>query len=61
MVIWYIFPRFGLLCQETSGNPGMQLLKSYVRDRSQDPRGAHFLIARNGEIFRSGFVCPNQV
>jgi hypothetical protein len=22
MVIWYIFPRFGLLYQEKSGNPG---------------------------------------
>jgi hypothetical protein len=21
VVIWYIFPRFGLLCQEKSGNP----------------------------------------
>jgi hypothetical protein len=21
MVIWYIFPRFGMLCQEKSGNP----------------------------------------
>jgi hypothetical protein len=22
VVIWYIFPRFGILCQENSGNPG---------------------------------------
>jgi hypothetical protein len=22
MVIWYIFPRFGMLCKEKSGNPG---------------------------------------
>jgi hypothetical protein len=22
VVIWYIFPRFGILCQEKSGNPG---------------------------------------
>jgi hypothetical protein len=21
VLIWYIFPRFGLLCQEKSGNP----------------------------------------
>jgi hypothetical protein len=21
VVIWYIFPRFGILCQEKSGNP----------------------------------------
>jgi hypothetical protein len=23
VVIWYIFPRFGMLCQEKSGNPGV--------------------------------------
>jgi hypothetical protein len=22
VVIWYSFPRFGILCQEKSGNPG---------------------------------------
>jgi hypothetical protein len=22
VVIWYIFPRFGILCKEKSGNPG---------------------------------------
>jgi hypothetical protein len=22
LVIWYIFPRFGILCQEKSGSPG---------------------------------------
>jgi hypothetical protein len=22
VAIWYIFPRFGMLCQEKSGNPG---------------------------------------
>jgi hypothetical protein len=22
VVIWFIFPRFGILCQEKSGNPG---------------------------------------
>jgi hypothetical protein len=22
VVTWYIFPRFGILCQEKSGNPG---------------------------------------
>jgi hypothetical protein len=25
MVIWYIFPRFGLLSQEKSGNPGTKI------------------------------------
>jgi hypothetical protein len=24
VVIWYIFPRFGLLCQEKSGNPARE-------------------------------------
>jgi hypothetical protein len=23
VVIWYIFPRFGILCQEKSGNPAL--------------------------------------
>jgi hypothetical protein len=23
VVIWYIFPSFGILCQEKSGNPGV--------------------------------------
>jgi hypothetical protein len=25
VVIWYIFPRFGILCQEKSGNPVQDL------------------------------------
>jgi hypothetical protein len=25
VVIWYIFPRFGQLCQEKSGNPGVSV------------------------------------
>jgi hypothetical protein len=25
VVIWYIFPRFGKLCQEKSGNPAIHL------------------------------------
>jgi hypothetical protein len=34
VVNWYIFPRFGILCQEKSGNPGFVekvniLIKSY--------------------------------
>jgi hypothetical protein len=28
VVIWYIFPRFGILCQETSGNPTSQQQQS---------------------------------
>jgi hypothetical protein len=23
VVIWYIFPRFGIMCQEKSGNPSL--------------------------------------
>jgi hypothetical protein len=23
-IIWYIFPHFGILCQEKSGNPGSE-------------------------------------
>jgi hypothetical protein len=25
VIIWYISPRFGILCQEKSGNPGRKL------------------------------------
>jgi hypothetical protein len=28
VAIWYIFPRFGQLCQEKSGNPGLDLVYS---------------------------------
>jgi hypothetical protein len=28
VVIWYIFPRFGILCQEKSGNPCCQATPS---------------------------------
>jgi hypothetical protein len=28
VVIWYIFHRFGILCQEKSGNPGREEEKS---------------------------------
>jgi hypothetical protein len=24
VAIWYIFPHFGILCQEKSGNPGLK-------------------------------------
>jgi hypothetical protein len=30
MVIWYIFPRFGILCQEKSGNPDCYFKISFV-------------------------------
>jgi hypothetical protein len=29
VVIWYIFPRFGILCQEKSGNPALYILWSF--------------------------------
>jgi hypothetical protein len=29
-VIWYIFSRFGILCQEISGNPGLAFKKSFL-------------------------------
>jgi hypothetical protein len=28
-VIWYIFPRFGILCQEKSGNPACDHLRGH--------------------------------
>jgi hypothetical protein len=27
VVFWYIFTRFGMLCQEKSGNPGMYIVE----------------------------------
>jgi hypothetical protein len=30
VVIWYIFPRFGILCQEKSGNPAMNSKFSFA-------------------------------
>jgi hypothetical protein len=29
VVIWYISPRFGILCQEKSGNPDCEFRKSF--------------------------------
>jgi hypothetical protein len=37
VVIWNIFPRFGILCQEKSGNPAMQ------RTNACDARCTFFL------------------
>jgi hypothetical protein len=31
VVIWYIFPRFGLLCQEKSGNPAYEQSRSFPK------------------------------
>jgi hypothetical protein len=30
VVFWYIFTRFGMLCQEKSGNPGMYIVEISV-------------------------------
>jgi hypothetical protein len=30
VAIWYIFPRFGILDQEKSGNPGLTTIRSLV-------------------------------
>jgi hypothetical protein len=29
VVIWYIFPRFGKLCQEKSGNPAVHTFRDW--------------------------------
>jgi hypothetical protein len=31
MALWYIFPRFGILCQEKSGNPMLPLTAKAIR------------------------------
>jgi hypothetical protein len=43
VVIWYIFPRLGILCQEKSGNPGRMFKKTCSqphrdRETSSSPR-----------------------
>jgi hypothetical protein len=30
VAIWYIFPRFGTLCQEKSGNPGLDWCRASI-------------------------------
>jgi hypothetical protein len=37
VAIWYIFPHFGLLCQEKSGNPVVELEK-FSSDENNDTR-----------------------
>jgi hypothetical protein len=46
VVIWYIFPRFGILCEERSGNPQLKPEKSIsVRtwDQCYDKKGENWL------------------
>jgi hypothetical protein len=49
VVIWYIFPRFGILCQEKSGNPACN--KSRARS-TESPR-------KPGKIFYN--IEPDRV
>jgi hypothetical protein len=35
MVIWYVFPRFGVLCQEKSGNPAQDQCYIFAKKNSQ--------------------------
>jgi hypothetical protein len=44
IVIWYIFPRFGMLYQEKSGNPGPNMFTHEISSCR------HFL-RRNGRTF----------
>jgi hypothetical protein len=39
VAIWYIFPRFGILCQEKSGNPGPEWShhKTFSFQKSSEP------------------------
>jgi hypothetical protein len=38
-MIWYIFPRFGILCQEKSGNP-VKSLKKLCRENWKEEKNA---------------------
>jgi hypothetical protein len=33
--MWYIFPRFGILCQEKSGSPGLQFNLVLSQERGE--------------------------
>jgi hypothetical protein len=35
LVVWYIFPRFGILCQEKSGNPARKRKISFLRNENK--------------------------
>jgi K+-transporting ATPase A subunit len=36
MLIWYIFPRFGMLYQEKSGNPALQSVSREESHRAEE-------------------------
>jgi hypothetical protein len=46
VVIWYIFPRFGTLCQEKSGNPGPNA--TYIVASVNAPKTRDKIMAKNG-------------
>jgi hypothetical protein len=50
-VIWYIFPRFGILYQEQSGNPDHKSGKIFTAAKKN-------LETRNSEFFR--FICKRR-
>jgi hypothetical protein len=46
VAIWFIFPRFGILCQENSGNPGLFSPKhskalAYFEHKKQHPKALY--------------------
>jgi hypothetical protein len=38
VAIWYISPRFGILCQDKSGNPGSSLAQTPNAKKNFDPQ-----------------------
>jgi hypothetical protein len=52
VVIWYIFPHFGILHQEKSGNPAAEGRGPFLTL----PLGANF--APRGEVVPQGEFCP---
>jgi hypothetical protein len=47
VAIWYIFPRFGMLCQEKSGQPGMDL-----PTRQKSCSSAKSLVSESGHVLQ---------
>jgi hypothetical protein len=54
VVIWYIFPRFGILWQEKSGNPALYLRTGSRKSTSPSRRGSTRRSSRPGrQLIRS--------
>jgi hypothetical protein len=62
MEIWYIFPRFGILCQEKSGNPGAEAgLKMFLGSELLELSELAFQDVGNNECTACKFRPRNRI